>query len=137
MTLFFNLELALEDQSKKSRLRRLKEFTPHDVYTLTIPYLLSSAVASIIVAYICFPSLSVLMYSSIPKRYQNWMTWTVLILEDSRCLAVLICIGIPMWLLQVMNFELVIHRLERLSESLQRCGWLHYSRNMSEILIYL
>ena len=135
--MFRNAELVSGNEKRRSWSRLLKECTPHDLYVLGMPYLLVPAVACIILAYACYPSLSLLMYARVPTEYQTWPIFVILFLEDSRCVCLRICIGIPVWTVQVMSIELVNHQLEQLIKSLQRYTTWLTKRNLVMLFCFL
>ena len=87
---------------------------------MTLFYTVSLAAGAMLLALMCYPSMKLLLYAALPKEHQTWITFGILILEELRYLIVACAIGIPVWILQVISFDLVGNKLTLLMDSMQR-----------------
>ena len=114
-----NYDAGVDDQDTVARSRRLQEYTPQDLFVISVPYMLSCAVAAIAMVLIFYPSMKLTLYASLPKEYQTWLTFGIILLEETRYLILFVCIGIPVWTLQVISFSLINSRLQLMINSMQ------------------
>ena len=79
-----------------------------------------AVVAVYLAAGIYYPGLHLLLYNGLPEKYQTWLSFTILLLEEMRYIVTLYVIAVPMWILQLIAFDLVNTRLRLLIHSIGR-----------------
>ena len=70
--------------------------------------------------FISNPSMKYLLYAALPREHQTWITFGILLFEESRFIIVIASVGTPILILQVLSFELVRNKLELLIHSMKR-----------------
>ena len=100
--------------------RRLKECTLQDIFAMVLTYTVSLGLAAVLLALISNPSMKYLLYASLQQEHQTWINFVILIFEEWRYIVFLGSVDVPIFILQVMSFELVGHKLQLLIDSMQR-----------------
>ena len=98
---------------------RLRECSLQDLVAIFLPYMMILTDPVIIACFILDPTMNLLLYSALPTSYQNWLSFSICLVEETRLLG--FCMGIvtPVWQLQVVAFDLICHTLQTLIESAQ------------------
>ena len=94
------------------------DHSAQDLIAIYVPHMIIFGAALLIgCCYIYDPTLRLLLYSALPERYQNWLTFTMCLAEEIRLL--LICSGVvvPVLQLQVISFDKVNVELEAIISS--------------------
>ena len=111
----------MDDQNERSKSRRrLSEYAIRELFVLCLPYMLAASIVAMILAFICYPSLDLLLYNAPPMEYQTPLTFAILLLEELRYLIFCSYVEIQVFTLQVVSFDLVKVHLQLLINSMQR-----------------
>ena len=97
--------------------RRLLEYSLQDLIVLSLPYTILLVVVGIGACFIYDSSMRILLYSALPERYQGWLTFMALFVEEIRMLLMCASVGVPVLQLQVLSFAKVNAYLEGILNS--------------------
>ena len=61
------------------------------------------------------PEITMLLYSALPKLYQNWLTFWFCFSEEMRFLSIILGVGIPALQCQLIAFDLLNNKLEEMA----------------------
>ena len=76
-------------------------------------------VATVLATGACFlydPEMRALLYSALPEKYKNWLTFCVCWLEELRMIWMGVGIAIPLFQIQVIVFDLLNDSLEAIGK---------------------
>ena len=110
--------LVMVGHDDKTGLRGLWQRSLQDLIAIQLPYTTLAAESVIVICYVYDPTMSFLLYSSLPEKFQNWFTLGICTLEEARLLVTLAGICVPVWQLQVIAFDLVNNGLEQMEQYL-------------------
>ena len=122
--------VANTTSGKKSQLwhKRLLEYSPQDLIAMYMPHMAVFSVIATGASYIYDPTLRLLLYSALPGRYQNWLTFLVCFVEEIRLVVVMAGLGVTLLQVQVISFDLVSAHLQtRINAALN--GYYVYKSN--------
>ena len=92
--------------------KRLLECSPQDLIALYLPYMVLCSIAFIGACYVYDPTLRLLLYSALPERHQNWLTFLICFVEEMRLVSIIAGIGVAVLEIQINTFEEVTNHLE-------------------------
>ena len=88
-----------------------------DLMAIYLPHVIIASFALILLTFVYDPSITFLLYSALPRRYQFWLTFCACLMEEFRFVLFIIGIIVPIWQLQVMAFEDINRKLKELINS--------------------
>ena len=92
---------------------------------LWIPHIILSTIVLVLACFLYDPTLKLLLYSAIPERYQNWLSFGICYLEEARFILIQAGLEIPVCQLQLTTFEDINMNLTPLIHSRIRRGPAH------------
>ena len=101
----------------KGRLDRLLSRSLQDLIAIWLPYMDFPAVLVIVVCMIYDPTMKLLLYAALPEAYQNWLSFSMLLVEEVRFLLVFLGLAVPAWQLQIIAIQDVHKALQFLVDS--------------------
>ena len=96
----------------------MQEKSLQDLIAIFLPYMALLAVLVIGACYALDPTMKLLLYSALPARYQNCLTFAICLLEEIRILGIFAGTVTPVFQSQIIAFDLVSDNLECLTESM-------------------
>ena len=97
--------------------KRLVECSLQDLIAIYMPPMVLCAEGFIGACYIYDPTLSLLLYSALPAKYQSWSTFMACFIEEIRLLLICAGVAVPGLQLQVISFDRVNTQLEAIMSS--------------------
>ena len=114
-------DLGENDESDSRPWRsRLREYSLQDLIAAGVPTILAMTLVFIVAAYAYDQSMRVLVYAALPGHLQTWASFGLCLLEEIRFLGVLMTTAPPIWLLQVISFDLVCNLLRLSIRKIQK-----------------
>ena len=95
--------------------RHLLQCSLQDLIVIYLPYMTLVAGFFIGACYVYDPTLRLLLYSALPGRYQNWLTFVMCLVEEMRLLLIFYGVGVPVTQSQVLSFNMVSTHLETIT----------------------
>ena len=99
---------------------RVWEYSMQDWIAVSLPYMVTMVIPLIVIACVYDPSMRLLVYSALPNCLQHWTTFGLFIIEEARLMLTIITIGIPIFQLWVISFDLVSHKLRLIVRRIQK-----------------
>ena len=111
---------VLDNDETNGRIRRLKQCSLQDLIVLFLPYSFACGTVALVSLYLYDPTIKLLVYASLPRGYQNWLTLGICLLLELQ--SMLFCLGTlgTTWQLQVISFDLINERLHAMFRYLMR-----------------
>ena len=113
------MEIALTSSATAEKLGpgRLWERSPQDLLAIFMPRMISLVPTLVGVCIIYDPevSMSMLLYSALPKVYQNWLTFWFCFSEEMRFCGITLGVGIPALQCLLIAFDLLNNKLEEIT----------------------
>ena len=106
------------DPQGRHQCRRLLGSSLQDFIAIGMPYLVLLAAGMIGACIIYDPTMKLLLYSALPERYQNWLSFGILWVEELRLMIFGSGIGVPVWQLQIIAFDTVNNNLQAMMDSM-------------------
>ena len=87
---------------------------------ILLPYMLPFTIMLLVVCAVHEPTMKMLLYSTLPKSYQNRLTFWLCYVEEMRFMAMLGGVAVPVWQCQVIAFDLISDKLEEIKAEAMR-----------------
>ena len=110
--------LPVHENEDQRLFRRLSKYSLQDLIAIFMPYVVFSGVLLILACFIHDPTMQLLLYSALPDRQKNWMSFLFCFAEEMRFLLMAVGSAVPAWQVQVIAFNLINKNLQLLLESL-------------------
>ena len=99
------------------RIRPLLDRKLQDLIAMYLPNILVTIGLPVLACYVYMPGPKFLLYSVLPSSQQNWLTFTVFIVEEVRYLFQLLGLSCSVYQHQVIAYELITQELEQVVET--------------------
>ena len=106
------LAAAAVDSRRQVWYKRLLEYSPQDLMAVYLPYMILCSLAFVGACYIYDPTLSMLLYSALPERYQNWLIFIICFAAEMHFVVIIAGMGVKVLELQINTFDEITTQLE-------------------------
>ena len=100
--------------------KRLLQCSIQDLIAIYMPHVVLCGIIMVGACFLYDPTLRLLLYSAVPERHQNWLTFFVCFVEEMHMMLIFAGTAVPMWQLQVICFDQVTDHMEAIISSVMR-----------------
>ena len=105
---------------QKKGWRRFWGRSLQELIVICLPAMCIPTVSAIAACFLYDPGMKVLVFSVLPEKHKNWLSFGVCWLEELRMLFMIVGIAVPVFQVQVITFDVLNYSLEAIGKDLIR-----------------
>ena len=107
----------LAESARENGQRHLWERSLQDLLGILMPVLIPLSTLIVLACILYDPTMKFVLYAALPRKFQNWLSFIICSMEETRFLYMFAAITIPMWQVQLVAFAMINSRLEKIVDA--------------------